>query len=411
MKIAMISKADRYGGGASRVAEELCVLLQASGHTAHHYVSSAIALKPYMKPLYGGSKIRRGVGFAHHVTQRLGLQEIVPWEYGVLRLQHGLMDYDIVHFHDLSTAISPMTIRLAARRIPTVWTFHDYAAFTGGCIFPLECTKYRTGCGDCPQLQLWPLNRSRGIDFTRLTLRLKRNMFQREKIHVVAPCQWMATTARASGTEFKDLSVIPYGIDTALYRPVDKNAVRQELGIRTKKPVVLLSAGDITDKRKGTLHAIEVLRNVYPQIDPLVLVVGKMAPEARRLFDAIEVIETGYLTDDSKKAGYFAAADVFLFCPLDDNMPLTILETMATGTPMVGYATGGIPEVVQHEKTGFLVPKGDVRSAALGLDAALRDHRHVEWARAGRDRVEHYYSHERFLANHLDLYGRLRESH
>jgi len=410
MKVAIVSKADRFGGGASRVAEDLCVLLQASGHTAHHYLSSAVELKPYMKPLYGGSRVRRGVGLAHHVTQRLGLQEIIPWEYLVLRLQHGLMDYDIIHFHDLSTAISPMTVRLAARRIPTVWTFHDYAAFTGGCIFPMDCTKYRTGCGTCPQLHLWPLNRSKGSDFTRLTLRLKQNMFQRENIHVVAPCEWMAITARASGTDFKHMSVIPYGIDTVLYRNVDKTAIRQQLGIQTRKPIVLLSAGDITDKRKGTVQAIEVLRRSYPQIDPLVLVVGKITQEARLLFDRIEVIETGYLTDDARKAGYFAAADVFLFCPVDDNMPLTILETMATGTPMVGFATGGIPEVVQHDLTGFLVAKGDVQSAADGLHAALQQDRRLAWTAAGRSRVERYYSHEIFLKNHLDLYTRLRQS-
>src|SRR5688572_5464304 len=157
MRIAVISKADRFGGGASRVAEELCILLQASGHTAHHYLSSTLDLKPYMKPLYGGPWMRKAVGFAHHVTQRLGLQEIVPWEYFVFRLANGLMDYDLVHFHDLSSAISPLTVRLVAQRIPTVWTFHDYAAFTGGCIFPMDCAKYQSSCGACPQMHLWPL--------------------------------------------------------------------------------------------------------------------------------------------------------------------------------------------------------------------------------------------------------------
>lgn len=404
MKIAVVSKADRFGGGASRVAEELCVLLRAGGYTAHHYLSSTLDLKPHMKPLYGGPWVRKGVGFAHHITQRLGLQEIIPWEYFVLRFANGIMDYDLVHFHDLSSAISPLTVRLVAQQIPTVWTFHDYAAFTGGCIFPLGCAKYRSGCGECPQLHLWPLSRSRGIDFTKVLLRLKRRMFRQKKIHVIAPCEWMANTARNSGTAFEHLTVIPYGIDTTLYLPLDKTAIRQELGLQTKKPIVLLSAGDITDKRKGTIQAIEALQKAYPQIDPLVLVVGKMGSESRRMFGAIEVFETGYLTDDKKKADFFAAADVFLFCPLDDNLPLTILETMATGTPMVGYATGGIPEAVQHGKTGFLAPKGDVQAVVAGLQIALRENRIAEWAVAGRKRVESQYTHEQFILNHINLY-------
>ncbi len=409
MKVAIISKADRFGGGASRVAEDLSVWLRESGHTAHHYVSSAIELQPDMKSLYGGRRLRKVIGFAHHVSQRLGLQEIIPWESIVLWIANGRMNYDLVHFHDLSSAISPLTVRLAAQRLPTVWTFHDYAAFTGGCIFPMDCARYQTGCGSCPQMHLWPLDRSKGIDFTRLMLRLKQNGFQREKIHVVAPCEWMARTAHASGTTFNDLTVIPYGIDITHYHPLNKAAIRGQLGIQTKKPIVLLSAGDITDKRKGTLHAIEVLKNGYPRIDPLVLVVGKMATEVRQTFDPIEVIETGYLTDDRKKADFFAAADVFLFCPLDDNMPLTILETMATETPMIGFATGGIPEVVEHGQTGFLVPKGDVRAAVAGLEVALKEKHLAAWAVAGRQRVERHFSRQRFLADHLGLYtGLLR---
>jgi glycosyltransferase involved in cell wall biosynthesis len=400
----MISKADRFGGGASRVAEDLCVLLQSKGHTAHHYVSSAVEFKPYTKSVYGGRWLGKFVRLAHHCTQRLGLQELVPWEYFVLRLTHGLMDYDLVHFHDLSSAISPLTVRLVARRLPTVWTFHDYAAFTGGCIFPMDCTKFQIGCGVCPQMDLWPLSRSRGIDFTKQMLRLKQKTFREENVSVIAPCHWMANTARNSGTFFNRMRVIPYGVDTVLYQPLNKAKVRQQMGLITNKPIVLLSAGDMTDKRKGTIPAVEALRKSFPQIDPLVLVVGKIVADARPMFDPIEVFETGYITDDKKKAKYFAAADVFLFCPLDDNMPLTILETMATSTPMVGFAIGGIPEVVEHQKTGYLARKGDVEDVVRGLQLALSGERSIEWGQEARRVVEHRYTHEQFLLTHIELY-------
>ena len=357
-----------------------------------------------MKSVYGGRRLGKLVRLAHCGSQRLGLQELIPWEYFIFRLTHGLTNYDLVHFHDLSSAISPLSVRLIARRVPTVWTFHDYAAFTGGCIFPVDCTKYQTGCGACPQMDLWPLSRSRGIDFTRQILRIKQSTFRQEAIHVIAPCNWMANTARASGTTFDRLSVIPYGIDTALYRPMDKEKVRRKLGLASNKPIVLLSAGDITDKRKGMRDAIDALTKSYPDINPLVLVVGKMQPETRVLFESLDVFETGYLRDDKKKAEYFAAADVFLFCPLDDNMPLTILETMATETPMVGYATGGIPEVVEHGRTGYLAHKGDVQGVVEGLKLALIGKNMASWGSEGRKKVEIHYAHEIFLENHLKLY-------
>lgn len=407
MRIAIISKADRYGGGASRVAEDLCVLLESKGHTAHHFISSATELKPYMKSMYGGRQLRKLVHLAHNVTQRFGLQEIVPWEYFVLRLTQGLLDYDLVHFHDLSSAISPLTVRLVAKRLPTAWTFHDYAAFTGGCIFPMECRRFQTSCGDCPQMDLWPLNRSHGIDFTRRILRIKHKTFRDANIHVVAPCKWMADTARSSGIRFKGLTVIPYGIDTSTCLPLEKAKVRQSLGFVTQKPIVLLSAGDMTDKRKGMFYAVEILKKLRPAIDPFVLVVGKMSEGTRQMFGDIELFDTGYLQDDHKKLQYFAAADIFLFCPIDDNMPLTILETMATATPMVGFATGGIPEVVEHLRTGYLVPKGDIDKAVQGFKIAVTEKRSIWWGAAGREKVFKHYTHEIFLKNHLEMYKNL----
>lgn len=405
MRVAIISKADRFGGGASRVAEDICMLLGSKGHTAHHYVSRTTEIRPHMRSLYGKRPFGKLVRLAHQFTQRFGLQEIIPWEYFVLRLTHGVMSYDLVHFHDLSSAISPLTVRLISKHLPTVWTFHDYAAFTGGCIFPMECRKFQTGCGACPQMDLWPLNRAHGIDFTKQILSVKRNTFRKEVIHVVAPCEWMAKTARSSGIEFKEITVIPYGIDTSLFRPVEKNQTRQKLGLITKKPIVLLSAGDITDKRKGTIHAIEVLVKEYPKIDPLVLIVGRMEPAARSLFRPLEIIETGYLYDERKKAEYFAAADVYLFCPLDDNMPLTILESMATATPMVGFATGGIPEVVEHLRTGYLGRTGDVEDVAHGLRLALCEDRAREWGVEASRVVRERYTHELLIRRHLRLYA------
>jgi glycosyltransferase involved in cell wall biosynthesis len=328
----------------------------------------------------------------------------MPWEHFVLQLNQWLANYDLVHFHDLSTAISPLTVRRIAKRLPTAWTFHDYAAFTGGCIFPLECRKFQTGCGACPQMDLWPLNRSKGIDFTRSVLESKRKTFRQTNIHVIAPCKWMAETAHSSGIHFEQLSIIPYGIDTFVCRPLEKYKIRQALGLSTAKPIILLSAGDIADKRKGMIHAIQALQRLRPDIETLVLVVGRIADDARQMFGEIEVLETGYLRDDQMKAQYFAAADVFLFCPLDDNMPLTILETMATATPMVGYSTGGIPEIVEHMKTGYLAGKGDLDRIVQGLKLALSGDTARRWGLEARAVVERGYSHDIFVHRHLELY-------
>jgi glycosyltransferase involved in cell wall biosynthesis len=256
-------------------------------------------------------------------------------------------------------------------------------------------------------MDLWPLNRSCGIDLTRQMLKIKHKIFRNNDIHVVAPCEWMATTARSSGIPFKRLTVIPYGVDASACPTLEKGNARQSLGLTTRKPIVLLSAGDLADKRKGMIYAIQALKILRGEIDPFVLVVGQMAQHTRQMFGDIEVLQTGYLRDDTRKIQYFAAADVFLFCPLDDNMPLTILETMAVATPMVGFATGGIPEVVEHLRTGYLVAKGEVEKAAHGLRRALSEKGSIRWGFAGREKVLKQYTHEIFLENHLKVYGEM----
>jgi glycosyltransferase involved in cell wall biosynthesis len=404
MRIAMISKADRFGGGASRIAEELCVLLESHGHTAHHYVARTDHPQSFTRYVYGTRRIGKLLRGLHYATQRIGFQDLIPWEFLVLRLFHRIDRYDIVHFHDLSTAISPFTVQLVSRRVPTVWTFHDCAGFTGGCIFPVDCRKFENDCGACPQLSKWPLSFSRDIDFTSVMLRIKRKILADNSIHVIAPSQWMAATAKASGARLGSLTVIPYGIDTALYWPLDKHAVRQSLGLPTDKNIILLSAGDILDHRKGFIYSLRVLQRVRHELNPFILVVGKTDEEMRRQFFGFEYLETGFLADDRMKAQYFAAADVLLFCPLDDNLPLTVMETMATATPMVGFATGGIPEMFENEVSGYLVGKGDVDGVATGLKLAFKGGRAVEWGRAARKRVESVYRQEMFLDNHLNLF-------
>lgn len=404
MRIAMISKADRFGGGASRVAEELCVLLESHGHTAHHYVARADHPQSFTRYVYGARRIGKLIRGLHYATQRIGFQDLIPWEFLVLRLFHRIDRYDIVHFHDLSTAISPFTVQLVSRRVPTVWTFHDCAGFTGGCIFPVDCRKFENDCGACPQLSKWPLSFSRDIDFTSVMLRIKRKILADNSIHVIAPSQWMAATAKASGARLGSLTVIPYGIDTALYWPLDKYAVRQSLGLPTDKKIILLSAGDILDHRKGSIYSLRVLQRVRHDLNPLILLVGKTDEEMRRQFSGFEYLETGFLTDDRMKTQYFAAADVFLFCPLDDNLPLTVMETMATSTPMVGFATGGIPEMVEHLKSGYLAKKGNVGDVVDGLHMALAGKDAVEWGREARKSVELSYTHETFMEKHLTLY-------
>lgn len=404
MKVAVISKSDRFGGGASRVAEELTALLNADGHVAHHWVSWAgSAWTPSMKSLYG--RFQLPVRAANLGMRRIGFPELIPFELPTLLWGGRIWDYDVIHFHDLSSAISPQTLLWLSRRKPVAWTIHDCSPYTGGCLYPGSCTRFTSRCGPCPQLGGWPIDS--WFDFTGFQQGIKRKLASCGRIHYIAPSHWMAETAMASGLFSTAPELIPYGVDTELFGPRDKSAARLRLGLPADRRIVLLSAGSLMDVRKGLHFAMQALLGVR-DLHPFVLLVGAPNPQLRQLLAGFDFHEAGFIGDPASLAEHYAAADVFLFTSLADNLPLTVLETMSTGTPMVGFHTGGIPDMVLQDETGFLVPAGEIGLLTEGLRSAINDPGKVAtWREAGIFRARNCFSHRKFLDAHLDLYDRL----
>ncbi|MBI2566906.1 MAG: glycosyltransferase [Candidatus Schekmanbacteria bacterium] len=407
LQVAVLSKSDASGGGASRVAADLTRLLRDAGHEAHHYLAWSGSHRHYQMSLYGKGLKDRLLRRVHRTTQMFGLQELIPVEYALMAASGRIGAYDVLHFHDLSSAISPLTVSWAARRLPTVWTFHDCSPFTGGCLYPRECLRYAQRCGSCPQRGSWPLTGM--LDSTSHFSRVKRAAARAGNYAAVAPCRWMAETAFSSGMFAVPPRVVAYGIDAKVFHPCERQCVRDLLCLPRHRFIVLVAAGAF-EERKGHHYALQALQAVR-DLQPFVLLVGR-APEERDSYwrDQMEGLDfhaTGYLRDEVALAAYYAAADLFLLCSLEDNAPLVLLETMAAGTPTVAFATGGIPELVAHEQTGLVVPKRDVAGLVDGIRRAAQPETAAAWAAAARQRIEEQFTYERFLANHLALYREL----
>lgn len=399
MKIAILSKSDSFGGGASRVATELAKGLEDKGYKVHHYTSWLGGDKHnFSRNLYprGLQNVFRAT---HTLSMLAGFPEILPLEYITLRKK--LLDYDIVHFHDISSAISPHTVNWVSRLRPTFWTVHDCSPFTGGCLYPMECEKFQNRCHKCPQLGEWPIKAF--ADFTGFMQSIKRNISEGGLVNYIAPSQWMSDMALSSGMFAEAPHVIPNGVDVNIFRPVQKEAVRRKLSLPSDRKIILLSAGSILDRRKGSRFAIEALHRIK-DINPFLLVIGNMGGEAHSLFSEFDYHSTGYIGNTELMANYYAAADIFLFCSLADNMPLVILETMASGVPTVGFATGGAPDMVTHNESGYLVQQKDVAGLEKGLRAAFADKTYLQWGKAARGLADSMFSQEVFIEKHLSFY-------
>ncbi len=409
MKIAYISKADRTGGGASLVAEELTLLFNRNNHQAHHYFAFGAYDDDSKIPLYGSKHIpalflRR----IHTLSKYMGLPEILPVELFFLFYRNRILQYDVVHFHDLSGAISPLTLAIISRLKPTIWTFHDCSPFTGGCLYPMDCHGFKKQCAHCPQLGNWPMDTR--IDLTGTLQTIKKKVLQNHNISIVTPSKWMADMVAASRVKGLHPTVIPNGIDTKSYFPKDKITIRKKLGLPVDRYVILIIATYLEDERKGTKYALEALLKIK-HLNPFLLLIGNINDTVKQMFRDFDCRATGYIKGDKEKSDFFSASDVFLFSSLADNMPLVVLETMATGTPTVGFQTGGVPEMIEHGASGYLVKPKDVDGLVQGLLLAGDKKNSQKWGYNAGKKVKETYGYNALLDNHLDFYKRKIAGH
>ncbi len=271
----------------------------------------------------------------------------------------------VVNLHWVSRFLDyPAVLPTLVRRTPVVWTLHDMNLFTGGCHFHDGCGRFKTGCGKCPQIQSQEPN-----DPSRTIWARKKALFAGlapGRLHFVAPSQWIAQELRISGIlpQAMPISVIPYGLETHTFNPIPVETARDALGVPKDKKALLFVAESVNNRRKGFEDLKKALAHLDQRDDLVLLSLGKGVPE---LGIDIEHHHLGFVTDDAVLAQAYSAADVFAMPSQEDNLPATVLESLACGTPIAAFDTGGLPDMVRPGITGALADLGDHASFAKNL--------------------------------------------
>ncbi|MGA7954600.1 MAG: glycosyltransferase [Gloeobacterales cyanobacterium] len=410
MKVAVISKTDRIGGGASRVAEDLATWLNEAGHPTDHFIAipshqfvSASNSKPlsFQKSLYGEGISLNLCRKIHALTRRCGFRELLPAEY-FINLRHVIDQYDVIHFHDLYYSIAPLTLGLVSTHKPTFFTVHDCSAFTGGCLYPMECQKFIHSCHKCPQLLQNTWN-DKLRDQSRLIQSINRLLAKKSKVQYIFPSHWIAQQASLSVDFNLTPKLIPNGLDLQPFATLSKCEAKAKLCISSNQKVVVISAHSLKDFRKGVHHAISALNSVR-DLHPLILTVGLNSQDIRENLQDLETKDIGFITNQYQLAEVYSASDILLFCSLADNLPLTVLEAMASSTVVVGFATGGVPEMIRSGETGFLVEPSNQNALNKVLRQALQTDNIEAMGQQARRDIENKFSKALCLERHLKLY-------
>lgn len=279
----------------------------------------------------------------------------------------------IINVHNLH-AFSPhfLLVPKLAELAPLVWTLHDMWSFTGRCAYNDDCRQFETGCtATCPTAGEYPALPSNAVAGAWQN---RAHFFAATPgIAAVTPSHWLAAEARRGLWRDHRVEVIPYSLDLELYQPIERQLARTALGLPTSgRPHVLIAADYLNERRKGGPMVGPALSICGHEITLLTL--GHRPPA--NLSANVESVHLGYISDERTKALIYSAADLLLHPAPTDNLPNTVIEAIACGTPVLAFKTGGLPDMVKPPVTGWLV---EPRSAeALGgmlstvLDAIAR---------------------------------------
>jgi len=242
---------------------------------------------------------------------------------------------------------------------PIVWTLHDMWAFTGGCHYAGECSNYQQSCGNC-----FYLKNPKPKDISALTWAKKQDIYKKGNLHIVTCSEWLANVARSSSL-LSNTSVqsIPNTLDTQIFKP--------ESNKKNGKYTILFQSMNINDKRKGLkyfLEALQIIETSHPDIAKQMelLIFGKNTASA---IDDLSYTTSylGVLKEQKDIAAAYNKSDIFVIPSLADNLPNTIMESLACGVPVVGFETGGIPEMVDHLVNGYIAQQKDAKALAEGI--------------------------------------------
>jgi len=324
---------------------------------------------------------------------------------GIYKLINSL-SVDIIHLHWINAELISI-FEISKINKPLVWTFHDMWAFTGVEHYSRDFNIRSAPDGDCGLPKLF----SKGnFDLNYVIWKMKYKQWKNVDFNIVTPSAWLSRCTEKSKLMGKyPITIIPNCIDLNVFRPKNKLIARERLLLPLDKKLILFGAVSSTsDPRKGfnlLVNALKYLRKIYVDDDVELVVFGESSPiQSNDIFFPTHLI--GEIKDEEKIVDVYSAADVFVAPSLIDNLPNTIVESLACGRPCVAFEVGGIPDLIRHKLNGYLARPFDVKDLANGIAWVISGHSHKLEARS-RDIAEQNFNEFNVANKHLHLYNNI----
>jgi len=383
-----------------RIADEISGLLIEKGHQAYLVYGRTANISKSVLIKTGGK-----VDFLHHVLltrlfDRHGFGSARSTEKSVELIKE--IDPDLIHLHNVHgyyLNVSVLFRFLKDLNRPVIWTFHDCWPFTGHCshFMYVNCTKWQKECYRCPNTHKYP--KSWLVDNSKKNFREKKELFTGlEKMVLVSPSEWLAGQLRNSFLRDYEIRVINNGVDLDKFKPAKSESVTSKYGL-TKK--YILGVASIWTDRKGLYDFVDLRKILDPDIE--IVLVGLNQKQRRSLPEGIKgIIRTENINE---LAALYSGAEVFINPTYVDNFPLVNIESLACGTPVITYNTGGSAEVID-DQTGLVVEKGNIDNLSKSIMKVINSKDLYSNILCRNLALSKYSSYERF-GDYITLYQEL----
>jgi glycosyltransferase involved in cell wall biosynthesis len=280
-------------------------------------------------------------------------------------------------------------------------------AFTGGCHYALDCEGYRLECGECPYLK-----RPGPADLSHRIWKKKEKILKNSSITVVTPSEWLNECVTSSSLlGHCEVHTIYNPIDQTRFRPVEKSTACRNLGLDPDKKYILFGAATIHNMLKGFDHFVEAIRMLSGEMvadgngdqDVEILLFGKSKGDMASYFP-LKVHSIAQTESSGTIVDIYSAAHLFVIPSLQDNLPNTIVESMLCGTPVVGFRSGGIPEMIDHKQNGYLAEYKSTEDLAVGINWILTSGDYQQLSAEARSTAVKRFSRERSTEQYVKLY-------
>ncbi|MDF9830956.1 glycosyltransferase family 4 protein [Parabacteroides sp. PF5-6] len=416
MKILIVNTSERTGGAAV-AANRLLKALRKQGVEAAFLVRDRSSRAAEVYAVDRGSWLEkqknrwrflweRLIIFCCNKGKRKNLFQVSIANTGTDISRHPLVqEADVIHLHWINQGFLSLDDiqALIDTGKPVVWTLHDLWPATAICHYPGTCEKFELECYHCPKLVDRPL-----WDLARAVFRQKQSLAL-AKVAFVGCSRWITEQAQRSALlRQAAFHSIPNPIDRDVFQPIDRAQARESFALPVHKCLILFAAAKLSDDRKGANYLLEACR-ILKETTTLPIEVVLMGSGSDELINAFSfpVNELGYISEDRKKVMAYAGANLFVSPSLEDNLPNTIMEAMACGTPCVGFDTGGIPEMIDHQANGYVARYKDPKDLAAGILWVLENREAKTLSSACLEKVERSYSEAVVAGRYMNLYEAL----